>query len=458
MEVPAAPHSRAMALKVAVLGGGGFRTPMLHAGLLSRIRSLPVGELWLQDLDPRRLERIATVLRGQAQEAGGGPQVHLTTELAPAVDFADLVLCAIRVGGAEGRAADERAVLDLGLLGQETVGAAGILYGLRTVPVMHDLASEIARRAPRAWVLNFTNPAGLVTEAMRPPLGERVIGVCDSPSALVGRLATALGVPAGDLEFGYAGLNHFGWLVSLRDAAGTDLLGELLGDPARLAGIEEARLFGTEWLQALGMIPNEYLFYYDRTAAAIAETQRRGETRGEVLLGAQVDFYWRAGQAPESALRDWREVRLGRERTYLQEAGDEVHLPDLEGDEGGYADVALDVAEALTGGPPRTSILNVRNAGTLAHLDADAVVEVPCRVDGAGAHPLPQPALPPVPAARTALLKAIDRLVLEAALERSARALLLAFASHPLCGGMDLAAQLVELAAAGGARAEVGGA
>ncbi len=436
-----------MALKVTVLGGGGFRTPMVHAGLLSRFDRLPVSELWLQDLEPRRLERITAVLRGQAAEAGAGPELHLTTDLTSALDGADLVLCAIRVGGEAARAADERAVLDLGLLGQETVGAAGILYGLRTAPVMRRLADEIARRAPSAWVLNFTNPAGLVTEAMVPALGERVIGVCDSPAALMGRVAGALALPARELQPGYAGLNHHGWLVSVRDAAGTDLLPGLLSDPQRLGALEEGRLFGTEWLQALGMIPNEYLFYYDRTGAAIAETVRRGQTRGEALLGPQLDFYRRVDPDPQSALRAWRHLRLGRERTYLQEAGPALHGTGPEGDEGGYADVALEVAVALICGSPVTAIVNVPNAGTLAGLDAEAVVEVPCRVDGRGAHPLPAPPLPAAAMARIALLKAIDRLVLRAALDGLRPALLQAFALHPLCGGIDIAPRLVELAA-----------
>ena len=433
-------------LKVALLGGGGFRTPMVHAGLLARAPRLPVAELWLHDVDATRLARIASVLQGQAEEAGAGPAVRVTTDVAAAVDGADLVLCAIRVGGEAARARDERAALDLGLLGQETVGAAGILYGLRTVPIMRDLAEVVRRRAPGAWVLNFTNPAGLVTEAMAQVLGDRVIGVCDSPSALVERVATALGRPSRDLEVAYAGLNHFGWLLSVRDGGGTDLLPGLLTDPARLGAIEESRLFGPDWLQALGMIPNEYLFYYDRTAAAISETRRRGETRGEALLGPQLAFYRRAEAHPRAALGAWRELRRGRERTYLQEAGVGVHVADVGGDEGGYAEVALDVAEALTGGSARLAILNVRNAGAVTGLDAEAVVEVPCQVDAAGAHALVQPPLPAPAAARAALLKAIDRLVLEAALEGSRRALLQAFGNHPLCGGADLAPRLVELA------------
>lgn len=434
-------------LKVALLGGGGFRTPMVHAGLVARASRLPVAEVWLHDVDSARLRRIARVLEGQAEEAGGGPAVRVTTDVTAALDGADLVLCAIRVGGEAERAADERAALDLGLLGQETVGAAGILYGLRTVPVMRELAEVIARCAPGAWVLNFTNPAGLVTEAMTAVLGDRVIGICDSPAALVERVATALGSASGDLEFAYAGLNHFGWLLSVRDRAGADLLPGLLADSRRLVDLEEGRVFGITWLQALGMIPNEYLFYYDRTAAAIAETRRRGQSRGEALLQPQLAFYGRFAPDPRAALDDWRATRRGRELTYLQEAGTGVHVAGDHGDQGGYADVALDVAEALTGGSPRRAILNVRNRGTLPGLDQEAVVEVPCQVDGEGAHPMPQPALPEPSAARVALLKAIDRLVLQAALGGSRRALLQAFGNHPLCGGSDLAPSLVELAA-----------
>ncbi|MGH7912752.1 MAG: 6-phospho-beta-glucosidase, partial [Candidatus Dormibacteraceae bacterium] len=243
-----------------------------------------------------------------------------------------------------------------------------------------------------------------------------------------------------------AGLNHFGWLFGVRDAGGSDLLPGLLADEARLAEIEEARLFGTEWLRALGMIPNEYLFYYDRTAAAIAETVRRGATRGESLLAGQAGFYAGAEEDPKGALQAWRETRLGRERTYLGEAGAGVHNEDPAGDEGGYADVALDVATALFGGDPVSAVVNVPNRGTLPDLDGAAIVEVPCRVDADGAHPLPLPHLPPAAAARVGLMKAIDRLVLEAAAERSRPALQQAFGLHPLCGGIDGAAALVERA------------
>ncbi|MFZ0218520.1 MAG: 6-phospho-beta-glucosidase [Candidatus Dormiibacterota bacterium] len=440
-------------LKVALLGGGGFRTPMVHAGLLSRQANLPVDELCLFDVEQRRLDRIAPVLAGQAQEraqdrtrerAGGDPiPVRTTTVLADAVEDADLVLCAIRVGGLEGRAADEGAALRLGLLGQETVGAAGILFALRSIPAMCTIAHVVAERAPRAHLLNFTNPAGVVTEALTPILGDRVLGICDSPSALMARVAKALGRAPRRLRFDYAGLNHLGWLLAARDEAGQDLLPALLQDEERLATIEEAQLFGMEWLRTLGVIPNEYLFYYERTAAAIAEMGRSG-TRGASLLRAQSAFYAGSEDSPRAALAAWRAARDQRERTYLQEAGEHVHQP-AASDEGGYADVALDVAEALHGAAPAVAVLNVPNRGALPFLHDDAVVEVPCLVDRLGARPLLQPPLPAHARARVELLKAIDRLVLQAARDRSPGALLEAFALHPLFGGLDTARELRDL-------------
>ena len=309
------------ALKVALVGGGGFRTPMVHAGLLARGDTLPVRDLCLFDVDQHRLDRIVQVLHGQSAERGVSLPLRTTTNLQEAVQDADLVLCAIRVGGLEGRARDEGAALALGLLGQETVGAAGILFALRSIPAMQAVARVVAEHAPTAHLLTFTNPAGVVTEALTPILGGRVLGICDSPSALMARVASALARAPDQLRFDYAGLNHLGWLLRARDASGNDLLPALLHDEALSRPLDEARLFGVDWLQALGAIPNEYLFYYERTATAIAESRRSG-TRGISLLEAQAAFYDRSDEDPAHALASWRRARDQRERTYLQEAGD----------------------------------------------------------------------------------------------------------------------------------------
>ncbi|GAB3907634.1 hypothetical protein GCM10029964_106130 [Kibdelosporangium lantanae] len=172
-------------MKLVVLGGGGFRVPLVHASLMNDPDRL-VDELVLQDVDVQRLRAIGAVLDQQAQGAAWAPKIRMVTNLADALPGADMVFSAIRVGGLGGRSVDERVPLRYGLIGQETVGPGGICYGLRTVPVAVDIANQVARYAPDAWVINFTNPAGLVTEAMSAVLGDRVIGICDSPSGCAG--------------------------------------------------------------------------------------------------------------------------------------------------------------------------------------------------------------------------------------------------------------------------------
>ena len=352
----------------------------------------------------------------------------------------------MRVGGLEGRTADERIALDLGLLGQETTGPGGVGYGLRTVPVALDVARRIRRLAPDAWVINFTNPAGLVTQAMQSVLGDRVVGICDSPLGLAKRAAGALGHDLDDLEIDYAGLNHLGWLTGLR-RDGRDLLPELLADETALAAIEEGHLFGTEWLRTLGSLPNEYLYYYYFTRDAIAQITSAPQTRGEYLVAQQADFYSAVAGSRDDAWQRWDAVRRERNATYMQETreGDgESHEraeADVEG--GGYEGVALALMAAIARDEPARLILNVRGGGAVAGLPADAVVEVPCRVDAAGPVPLPVSPLPGHALGLTQQVKAVDELVIRAAVEQSRSLAVEAFALHPLVDSVTVARELM---------------
>src|SRR4051812_27460497 len=250
------------------------------------------------------MEGMGTVLHGLAR--GGREELpsRATTDLDDAVEGADFVFSAIRVGRLEGRVVDEAVPLELGVLGQETTGPGGICFALRTIPEMVRLAETVAERAPDAWLINFTNPAGMVTEALQRVLGDRVVGICDSPSSLCRRVARALHRDPAEMWFDYFGLNHLGWLQAAHDADG-DRLPELLADDDALAGFEEGRLFGAEWLRTLGMIPNEYLYYF-YFAADTVESIRAGVPRGAALLESQAAFYKRNGEAPEQALAAWR--------------------------------------------------------------------------------------------------------------------------------------------------------
>jgi 6-phospho-beta-glucosidase len=412
-------------MKLVVAGGGGFRVPLVYDALLGRAGL----ELVLHDLDGGRLERIGRVLEGLAAERGERLPFRATTDLDDALEGADFVFAAIRPGGLEGRVIDETVPLELGVLGQETTGPGGICFALRTIPAMVALAEAMAERAPDAWLINFTNPAGMVTEAVRPVLGDRAIGVCDSPRGLCRRVARALGRDR--LWFDYYGLNHLGWLGAVRDGR-EDLLPGLLADDAALASFEEGRLFGAEWLRTLGAIPNEYLYYFYFTAEAVAALEREG--RGELLRRGQDDFY--AGDG--DALAAWRATRAQRERTYMAEAGMERDEPDG----GGYEGEALAVVDAIAGDARPVRILNTANRGALRCLDDDAVVEVPCVVDAGGAHPV---AVGEVPAHAEALIravKAVERATIAAALSGSSRLAVEALALHPLVPSVTTAREI----------------
>lgn len=200
-------------------------------------------------------------------------------------------------------------------------GPHGIAYGLRTVPVATDIARRIARLAPDAWVINFTNPAGLVTEAMARHLGDRVIGICDSPVGLGRRVARVLGADPEKAWIDYVGLNHLGWVRGLR-VDGRDELPRLLADPALLGSFEEGRLFGPDWLRSLGAIPNEYLHYYYFNREAVRAYQDAEQTRGAFLRDQQEGFYARMKDPDAPPLATWDRTRAEREATYMAENRD----------------------------------------------------------------------------------------------------------------------------------------
>ncbi|MFE7853907.1 6-phospho-beta-glucosidase [Streptomyces sp. NPDC057403] len=432
-------------MKLTILGGGGFRVPLVYGALLGDRGEGRVTEVVLHDLDAGRLSAVTRVLAEQAARVADAPAVTATTDLDEALRGADFVFSAIRVGGLQGRADDERVALAEGVLGQETVGAGGIAYGLRTVPVAVDIARRVARLAPDAWVINFTNPAGLVTEAMSRHLGDRVIGICDSPVGLGRRIARVLGANPKEAWIDYVGLNHLGWVRGLH-VAGRDELPRLLADPDLLGSFEEGKLFGVDWLRSLGAIPNEYLHYYYFNREAVRAYQQAERTRGAFLRDQQAGFYEQVGRSDGSALELWDRTRAEREATYMAENRETAGAGERDADDlsGGYEKVALALMRAIARDERTTLILNVRNRTTLAVLDSEAVIEVPCLVDANGAHPV---AVDPLPGHATGLVcavKAVEREVLAAAESGSRTTAAKAFALHPLVDSVNVARRLVE--------------
>lgn len=483
-------------MKLTILGGGGFRVPLVYEAVATGATGLTVDEVALYDIDAERLATITAVIEGLGEElqasgrvggseaggegdgdggfggAGELPKLTVTTDLREAVAGADFVFSAVRVGGAEARTVDERVALNLGLLGQETIGPGGLAYALRTIPVALEIARAVAEEAPGAWVINFTNPAGIVTQAMRTVLGDRVVGICDTPIGLVRRVGRLLDVDLVAAEQGtdgkaaqvdYVGLNHLGWLRSVV-VDGEDRLPGLLADDAALEEIEEARLIGKDWVRADGALPNEYLYYYLHTSAAIDRITAAATTRGEFLAKQQGDFY-AAGVEAAGAERDsetccsspldlWRETLHQREATYMAESRDEERREeDVAG--GGYQEVALRLMTAIATGRPERMILDVGNIGAgredapaseriVPELPAETVLEVLCVVDGDGVHPLP---VAPVELGRLGMMAALrssERLIMEAAVTGSRDAAWRGFATHPLVSSPELGRLLLE--------------
>ncbi|MCT9106867.1 6-phospho-beta-glucosidase [Streptomyces mirabilis] len=432
-------------MKLTILGGGGFRVPLVYGALLGDRAEGRVTHVVLHDVDAGRLTAVARVLAEQAKDLPDAPEVSFTTDLDDALRGADFIFSAIRVGGLAGRADDERVALAEGVLGQETVGAGGIAYGLRTVPVAVDIAQRVARLAPDAWVINFTNPAGLVTEAMSRHLGDRVIGICDSPVGLGRRIATVLGANPREAWIDYVGLNHLGWVRGLR-VAGRDELPRLLADPELLGSFEEGKLFGVEWLQSLGAVPNEYLHYYYFNREAVRAYQQAEKTRGAFLRDQQEQFYAEMKRPDTAALSAWDRTRAEREATYMAENRDAAGAGERDADDlsGGYEKVALALMRAIARDERTTLILNVRNRGTLGVLDTEAVIEVPCLVDANGAHPVAVDPLPDHASGLVCAVKAVEREVLSAAESGSRTTAVKAFALHPLVDSVNVARRLVE--------------
>ncbi|WP_371643719.1 6-phospho-beta-glucosidase [Streptomyces mirabilis] len=432
-------------MKLTILGGGGFRVPLVYGALLGDRAEGRVTHVVLHDVDAGRLTAVARVLAEQAKDLPDAPEVSFTTDLDDALRGADFIFSAIRVGGLEGRADDERVALAEGVLGQETVGAGGIAYGLRTVPVAVDIAQRVARLAPDAWVINFTNPAGLVTEAMSRHLGDRVIGICDSPVGLGRRIATVLGANPREAWIDYVGLNHLGWVRGLR-VAGRDELPRLLADRELLGSFEEGKLFGVEWLQSLGAVPNEYLHYYYFNREAVRAYQQAEKTRGAFLRDQQEQFYAEMRRPDTAALSAWDRTRAEREATYMAENRDAAGAGERDADDlsGGYEKVALALMRAIARDERTTLILNVRNRGTLGVLDTEAVIEVPCLVDANGAHPVAVDPLPDHASGLVCAVKAVEREVLSAAESGSRTTAVKAFALHPLVDSVNVARRLVE--------------
>ena len=427
-------------MKLCVIGCG-LRTPLLLHGVVHS--GLKFTRIALHDVDSGRADLMEALGRQLARESG--IEIEAEPRIEAAIEDSDFAISSIRAGGMEARARDERITLEHGYAGQETTGPGGLAMALRTVPLALEHARLVARLAPRAWLLNFTNPAGLITQAIATYTEARVAGICDTPAELFHRIALALNESPSDVECGYIGLNHLGWVNSV-NLLGADVLPLLLQDDAMLRRLYPAALFDPALIRGLGLLPTEYLFFYYSQRAAVANQRRAGATRGEELLRLNqtlLDQLERrvADRDPAGALRTYRAYLNRRNASYLRleaEAEGAGSVPDYDWDpfEGatGYHRIAVEAMRGLAGAQPLRIVLNVVNRGAIPDLAADDVVEVPCMVDHFGPAPVAAGPLPETVRGLVISVKTAERLAIEAAMTGSRNAAALSLVANPIIG------------------------
>lgn len=442
-------------MKLTIIGGAGIRVPLVTNGLFREETTLAFDELSLFDLDGDRVETVARIAEAMARRAGETLRVSRPRTLEEALDGASFVVSSIRVGGLSGRVRDERIALERDVPGQETVGPGGFALALRTIPVLLEYGRKVAELAPQAWMLNFTNPVGIMAEAfVREGIGDRCIGVCDTPREHFLHIAGALGVPLDRPSFDYLGLNHLGWVRGVT-LDGRNRLEDLLASDGALEKAYANPLFSKPFLRTLGLLPTEYLFYYYSPREAVRRAHAAGTTRGEAVqaLGARLmrsvaeaggdeagilaayDLYLANRNASYMALESGQPSGQGR----VEAARDELYQSAA-----GYERIALDAMCAIGNDELRVMPVNVANRGAIEDLEHDAAVEVPCAINRNGARPLAAGRLPEPVRELLLQVKEFERLTVDAALEGSRALAVDALTANPLVERRDLAEDLVD--------------
>ncbi|MFJ9028893.1 6-phospho-beta-glucosidase [Streptomyces sp. NPDC102274] len=408
-------------MKLAVVGGGSTYTPELIDGF-SRLRdTLPIEELVLVDPAADRLELVGGLARRIFAKQGHPGRITTTSDVDAGVAGADAVLLQLRVGGQAARNQDETWPLECGCIGQETTGAGGLAKALRTVPVVLDIAERVRRANPDAWIIDFTNPVGIVTRALL-QAGHKAVGLCNVAIGFQRRFAKLLDVAPSEVYLEHVGLNHLTWErgVRLGGPDGADLLPKLLAEhgDSLAADLRLPRAV----LDRLGVVPSYYLRYFYAHDEVVRELRTKPSRAAEVAE---------------------------MEKQLLEMYGDPTldEKPELLSKRGGafYSEAAVDLAASLLrGGGSPVQVVNTYNNGTLPFLADDAVIEVQARVDTSGTVPLPVPELDPLYAGLIANVTAYEDLALEAALRGGRDRVFKALLSHPLIGQYEYAEALTD--------------
>lgn len=442
--------------KIALIGGGGVRSPLVVYGVNEAAEALGASDMVLYDPDADRLQVMVALGQAIVAEYGGTLRVRAASSVEQAIEGASFVLNSVRVGGITGRAADEKVAIQNGYPGQETTGPAGVAMALRTVPVAIEQARLVEKYSPQAWLVNFTNPAGLITQAVTSHTSARMVGICDTPTELFHNIASALGAPHDEIECDYVGLNHLGWVRNVR-RRGVEVMDQLLANDRQLRQLYLAPLFDIQMLRTLRLIPTEYLFFYYERRRALANQRSQGDSRGgeiERLNRTLIDtLKSRLGAGDgRSAVQAYTAYLNQRSGSYMKleaEGGsafdDGVSLQvDPFRVSSGYHRIAIDVMSALTGARPGRIVVNTRNRGAMPDLPDDDVVEISSDIALDSITPVPSQPLPDPVAGLVRSVKAYERAAIEAALSGDWLTARKAMLIHPAIGEWSPSEELLQ--------------
>ena len=405
-------------MKIAIIGAGSSYTPEIIEELVKLKERLPVTSLAFMDIDERRLEIMTGFCRRLMDHLGHPIQIEATTDRRKAIEGARFVLTQIRVGGNAQRVLDEKIPLKYGVIGQETTGPGGMFKALRTIPVILEIARDIEACAPEAWMINYTNPTGLVAEAVNKHTHVTVAGLC--AGAFFPRYAVqhALKVPGKSVYYDYFGLNHLNYGYNLR------VDGRLLNDE-EWDKVAQSATWGSvnpEFIRLMHVVPSSYLQYYFHHSKCVEQAKNKPLTRGETVQKIEEEVFQAYADPAQHSKPEALSKRGG----------------------GGYSEIALSVMEAACSNRDRIIIINVPNQGAVSGMPDEAVLEIPCLVNASGIFPLRQPDVPRVMWGLISAVKTYEQYTVEAAVTGSRETALLALMSHPLVGEYELAVPMLE--------------
>jgi len=402
-------------MKICVIGAGSPYTPELIQQLATMQKELPVTEIMLMDINENRLDIMHGFCERYAKNLGFSVNISKTTDRKKAIIGSTFINTQIRVGGNTARAQDEHIPLSMGLIGQETTGAGGFAKGLRTIPAMLDIAKDVEELAPEAWIINYTNPTGLVAEAVHKCTKAKIAGLCAGGMFAQHWTAQALGVDPGSVRYDFAGLNHmnFSYNVSVHGKLVTEAEFEKIA--SEIGSVDK------DLILKLGALPSPYLQYYFHTARKVKSMNSSPKTRGEEVMELEKELY-----------QDFANPLIHTKPESLKKRGG-----------GGYSEIATTVMNAIYNNIDTWVVVNVPNRGVLSFLPDDAVIETPCIVNAAGITPIIVAKPPRAVWGLIAAVKNYEQLAVDAAIHGCKDTAILALTAHPLVNDFDIAKDLV---------------